>query len=647
MMSNQSSSSLDYQTHTNLSINIKTADECENLSEIRYEIDTIDHFIVKLMHTRMKYALATLKFKLDGKPIPDNQRIIQQLKQRKIWAKQYELDQNFIESFFKLMIDWYMTQQIKYYQNKKPDQLNLQIKFYSLAQLKAMEFGLDWINVSQYDQLISSAYRKATKLNEPILVSFTQKTSIFLDNHSKTNIHPFTLFEHAHRLSITNAFILTKPSQQMFILTLGSVQHFDINQNIYSSNTKLKQIVNKNWKHLLSNAIIQSSAQNNFPGNGPILTGGLSFDQQKSCQSNKWSNFNQTQFVLPRIQFNSKDNETYVTFNTIIMKYDKIDYDISFIDKEIISLLQFCNQLFNHVQQYSDKILNFPFNCDNHTQINEKLKLSSDIWKQTIYDAIQEINNGNLEKIVLAREIEIKNDQQNIICDLYLLLTRLYSTYSSSYIYGILKEETCFIGATSDQLLQLFHDQLQCIALTCKIIEQNNKIEDILFQTKLFNSQKQQQHQHSLIVDWINKKINSISQENSIVISDKTIDQQYLCTSIQSTIQKEITFLDLLEIMHPTPAVTGFPLSNSLKFIEENENLDRGWFMAPIGWIDANGNGQFITALKSILINKDLITLFTNCTIIDGSNTEEKLQETNSNIKTILLMFHDKQLEQE
>jgi isochorismate pyruvate lyase len=86
-MTNQSSALLDYEPYIKLSINIKTANECRNLSEIRYEIDIIDHFIVKLMHDRMQYALATLKFKFDAKPIPDNGRIIQQLNQRKEWAE--------------------------------------------------------------------------------------------------------------------------------------------------------------------------------------------------------------------------------------------------------------------------------------------------------------------------------------------------------------------------------------------------------------------------------------------------------------------------------------------------------------------------------------------------------------------------------
>ncbi|CAF1580657.1 unnamed protein product, partial [Didymodactylos carnosus] len=169
IMSNHSTAVLDYERHTNLAVNTKTADECRNLSELRREIDTIDHLIVKLIHHRLDYALAALKFKLDGKPIPDNRRIIQQLIQRREWAENYGLDRTFIESLFKSMIDWYMSQQIAYYKMLHPGDASAQFKICSLAELKAVECDLEWIDVLHYGQLLRSAYRKAEDLAEPIL----------------------------------------------------------------------------------------------------------------------------------------------------------------------------------------------------------------------------------------------------------------------------------------------------------------------------------------------------------------------------------------------------------------------------------------------------------------------------------------------
>jgi len=302
-MSNERSIQLDYEPHINLSINTKSADECLNLSDVRYQINTIDHFIIKLISDRMQYALATVKFKLNAKPIPDNQRVIQQLIQRRKWAEQYELDPKFIESFFKSLIDWYMTQQITRYQIDNPNEPSSQFRLSSLNELKAIEFNLTWIDISHYTQLLSSAYRKTREIDEPVLVSFTQKTS--------TSMHPFGLFEQARRHSLSHAFLFAQPSEEFFMVGLGSIQRFDINENISSSDNinkkmtdlsyqefqfKVKEVVDSGWKRLLINAIIENCAEKSFAGCGPLLNGGLCFDHQNHYQSPKWSHFGQASF---------------------------------------------------------------------------------------------------------------------------------------------------------------------------------------------------------------------------------------------------------------------------------------------------------------------------------------------------------------
>ena len=152
--------------------------------------------------------------------MPDNVRIIQQLDQRKKWAEKYGLDPKFIESFFKSMIDWYMSQQIAHYKTHHPNEATIQFKICSLAELKALKFGLNWIDVSQYSQLLSSGYRKARESAKPVLISYTQKTSIFSDNLSFANVDSFNLFEQSRRLSLSYAFLLAQPSQQFFLLAL-------------------------------------------------------------------------------------------------------------------------------------------------------------------------------------------------------------------------------------------------------------------------------------------------------------------------------------------------------------------------------------------------------------------------------------------
>src|SRR5439155_7059788 len=76
--------------------------------------------------------------------------------------------------------------------------------------------------------------------------------------------------------------------------------------------------------------------------------------------------------------------------------------------------------------------------------------------------------------------------------------------------------------------------------------------------------------------------------------------------------------LDVLADLHPTPAVGGFPRHAALAAIRESEKLDRGWYVGPLGWIGANGHGEFAVALRSGLIDGGQATLFAGCGIVSG-----------------------------
>jgi isochorismate synthase EntC len=103
---------------------------------------------------------------------------------------------------------------------------------------------------------------------------------------------------------------------------------------------------------------------------------------------------------------------------------------------------------------------------------------------------------------------------------------------------------------------------------------------------------------------------------------------QHLETSIVAELQPDRCVLEALEVLHPTPAVGGFPRQPALETIRSEEKLDRGWYAGPIGWIDANGDGEFAVALRSALIDGDCATLFAGCGIVADSNPESEYAES-------------------
>ncbi len=95
---------------------------------------------------------------------------------------------------------------------------------------------------------------------------------------------------------------------------------------------------------------------------------------------------------------------------------------------------------------------------------------------------------------------------------------------------------------------------------------------------------------------------------------------QHLQTAIVGELLPGRSMLEALHALHPTPAVGGSPTEQALAFIRAHENLDRGWYAGPIGWIDLRGNGEFAVALRSALLEKNQATLFAGCGIVRDSD---------------------------
>ncbi|SFW36541.1 chorismate binding enzyme [Desulfovibrio desulfuricans] len=89
-------------------------------------------------------------------------------------------------------------------------------------------------------------------------------------------------------------------------------------------------------------------------------------------------------------------------------------------------------------------------------------------------------------------------------------------------------------------------------------------------------------------------------------------------------------------LYNPTPAVGGVPAGSALAFLRDHEGFDRGWYAGPVGWLDAEGNGEFMVALRSGVIQGNEAVLFAGCGLVAGSDPEKEYQETWIKFSTML-----------
>jgi isochorismate synthase EntC len=110
----------------------------------------------------------------------------------------------------------------------------------------------------------------------------------------------------------------------------------------------------------------------------------------------------------------------------------------------------------------------------------------------------------------------------------------------------------------------------------------------------------------------------------------------HLRTRISGVLREPLHVLELVERLHPTPAVGGVPTARALSWIAEHEPDERGWYAGPIGWVDAQGDGAFAVALRSGLLENHRASLYAGAGIVQGSDARSELNETRWKLQALL-----------
>ncbi|RDW18736.1 isochorismate synthase [Oceanobacillus arenosus] len=404
-----------------------------------------------------------------------------------------------------------------------------------------------------------------------------------------------------------NRTFWTNSNRSLFLVGIGEAYEIVANQSRFKE-TK------QQWDHLLEQAVIHNPYQ--LPGTGVIALGGMSFDPKKNT-TELWKHFKPSQFMIPEFQLANYQDESYFTMNVFVKKDDHP------------------GQLAAATRQLEAKLLQ-----PNHLEaealtIDKRVEIDPEGWKESVRTATSEIRNKKAEKIVLAREVRLTFNKK---AESGAIINKLLDTQANSYIFAFEKLEDCFIGATPERLVKVEQDQLLSTCLAGTAPRGETKAEDDRISNELLHDEKNRQ-EHDFVVQMIKRSIKDYCTD--LVIPDVPVvyplkNLQHLYTPVTAKLKAGYSIFDIIEQLHPTPALGGTPREESLAFIRENEALDRGWYGAPVGWLDSNQNGEFAVAIRSALIHGDSASLFAGCGVVKNSDPEEEYEETNIKLMPML-----------
>jgi menaquinone-specific isochorismate synthase len=349
----------------------------------------------------------------------------------------------------------------------------------------------------------------------------------------------------------------------------------------------------------------------------PRMLGGLSFSPDHR-ETPPWEGFPAARFVLPGTQLTRTDETTYLT----VSRYGP---DVEAGDVEAA------------LEEAHEAVEALPAmvpSGDAPGVRSTAHRTSRAEWHEMVASAVSRIESGELRKVVLALALAVDLDGE---ADVPAVLERLRRTYPECYRFLVRPTDAAgFFGAPPERLVHLSGREVRTEALAGSAARGETHEEDADLAADLVESEKIQ-HEQGLVVDAIRDQLAPLGE---VRVGDQHVHRlatiQHLRTPIEATLDGDGHVLDIVEALHPTPAVGGLPPEVAQRVIDETETFDRGWYASPVGWFDAAGDGEFAVAIRSGVAGGREATLFAGNGIVADSDPAAEWDEVRLKYRPIL-----------
>ncbi|HFG7809092.1 TPA: isochorismate synthase EntC [Salmonella enterica subsp. enterica serovar Java] len=246
---------------------------------------------------------------------------------------------------------------------------------------------------------------------------------------------------------------------------------------------------------------------------------------------------------------------------------------------------------------------------------------------------------SEVDKVVLSRLIDITTDAD---INSGMLLERLIAQNPASYNFHVPFEDgTVLLGASPELLLRKDGNQFTSLPLAGSARRQPDVELDREAGQRLLASEKDR-HEHYLVTQAMKILLAGRSTELQLSASPQLIATPtlwHLGTSFEGEAKSQENSLTLACLLHPTPALSGFPHQVAKDLITKFEPFNRELFGGIVGWCDAEGNGEWVVAIRCARLHKNQVRLFAGAGIVPASSPAREWRETSVKLSTMLNAF--------
>jgi isochorismate synthase len=352
---------------------------------------------------------------------------------------------------------------------------------------------------------------------------------------------------------------------------------------------------------------------------GPVFVGGFAFADTGGATP-EWSSLPPASLVLPEIALSRHRGEARLTVCAALHADDDAGTVLDRLERRVAELRPASMPLLD-----PDPI--------------ERTRLASAAppshYEHAVERAVERIRRGELDKIVLAREVRAHAARPH---DPAAVLGGLREVFPACYCWCVGTPEAAFVGASPELLVRRDGARVQTVALAGTTRRSADPAVDDHLGEQMLQSAKEREEQ-AIVARRIERTLEPVSiwvtaaGEPALV---KVQNVQHLATPIRAQLAEPLPTVELAGMLLPTPAVGGEPRETALPLIPALEGLDRGWYAGAVGWTDLAEDGEFCVALRCALLRGQVAHLYAGGGIVSESVPAAELAETEVKLQALL-----------
>ena len=258
------------------------------------------------------------------------------------------------------------------------------------------------------------------------------------------------------------------------------------------------------------------------------------------------------------------------------------------------------------------------------------------IWNRMVSATLRRIRDGEAEKVVLSRTMEV--DQAHPVEPLELVMALWEENHGSHVFLFEPGPGSALVGAAPETIASVVNGVVRSTAVAGAIAVGADSVETAQLARELYNSDKDRA-EHDFVVRDMVARLSALGCTVRCDVAPHVLTLariQHLETKIAAKVPDALTLLDILASLHPTPAVCGISRNVARSILTESEVFDRGWYAGPVGWFASDGKGIFVPALRSAVGTGSRWRLFAGAGIVAGSEPALEWEETELKFQPVL-----------